>query len=120
MEDNSINFLVTLSSFLQDIEMKKSQRKRRRVIVEEDSEEHLDYNENSMHDLVDDESSSELEGNTVWVQCENPECQKWRRITEQENLGELSEMKWICSMNKGTLVLTSYLVFSQRVKLFLK
>ena len=37
-----------------------------------------------------------------WVQCDNPECQKWRRIEYDADLDSLAQEKWICNMNEGS------------------
>ena len=35
----------------------------------------------------------------TWVQCENPHCLKWRKITLEEE-GRLGEEPWYCSLNQ--------------------
>lgn len=36
----------------------------------------------------------------LWVQCDQPDCLKWRRLKHCENPSEIPE-KWFCSMNPG-------------------
>lgn len=36
----------------------------------------------------------------LWVQCDQPDCLKWRRLRDCKNLSEVPE-KWFCSMNPG-------------------
>lgn len=50
-----------------------------------------------------EETETDKLSKLAWVQCENPECLKWRRITrdEAEILGE--DDPWYCSMNSDIL-----------------
>lgn len=36
-----------------------------------------------------------------WVQCDNPECQKWRRIDYEADVNGLKNENWVCKMNEG-------------------
>lgn len=36
----------------------------------------------------------------VWVQCDQPDCLKWRRLRDCNNPSEIPE-QWLCSMNPG-------------------
>lgn len=50
-----------------------------------------------------EETETDKLAKLAWVQCENPVCLKWRRITrdEAENLGD--DDPWFCSMNSDIL-----------------
>ncbi|XP_041367396.1 uncharacterized protein LOC121381998 [Gigantopelta aegis] len=37
--------------------------------------------------------------NTHWIQCDNEDCMKWRRVTEAEVTSVTEESKWFCFMN---------------------
>ena len=39
----------------------------------------------------------------VWVQCEKPDCQKWRQLKDCLDPSEIPE-RWTCSMNTGVYV----------------
>lgn len=36
-----------------------------------------------------------------WVQCDKPECQKWRKVDCDIDLTLNSDKKWYCWMNSG-------------------
>ena len=38
----------------------------------------------------------------VWVQCENPDCLKWRRITKEQSKALDESAPWFCCMNPNT------------------
>ena len=44
----------------------------------------------------------------VWVQCEKPDCQKWRQLKDCLDPSEIPE-RWTCSMNTGVYVSCGYL-----------
>lgn len=44
----------------------------------------------------------------VWVQCEKPDCQKWRQLKDCLDPSEIPE-RWTCSMNTGGYVNCGYL-----------
>ena len=35
----------------------------------------------------------------AWVQCEDPQCLKWRRVTRTEARNLTPNMPWFCHMN---------------------
>ena len=37
-----------------------------------------------------------------WVQCDNPDCRKWRRIDYIRDINSLSTELWTCGMNEGS------------------
>ena len=37
-----------------------------------------------------------------WVQCDNPDCHKWRRIDYITDINSLSTEPWTCGMNEGS------------------
>ena len=43
----------------------------------------------------------------VWVQCEKPDCQKWRQLKDCLDPSEIPE-KWTCSMNTGAYMIVTY------------
>ena len=53
------------------------------------------------------------EERSKWVQCDNPDCQKWRRIDYMSDIASLSKEQWMCEMNEGKIkfFMISYAVF---------
>ena len=43
----------------------------------------------------------------VWVQCEKPDCQKWRQLKDCLDPSEIPD-KWTCSMNTGAYTIVTY------------
>ena len=43
----------------------------------------------------------------LWVQCDQPECLKWRRLKDCKNPSDIPE-KWFCSMNPGECSIRVY------------
>ncbi|XP_065060700.1 zinc finger CW-type PWWP domain protein 1-like [Rhopilema esculentum] len=56
-----------------------------------------DNKEDSEHCIIGEKRSI---GRSQWVQCDNPECQKWRRIDYVIDIDEVENEKWVCEMNK--------------------
>ena len=46
------------------------------------------------------QSSSSSSSEQLWVQCDRPDCLKWRRLKDCKNPSEIPE-EWLCSMNPG-------------------
>lgn len=47
-----------------------------------------------------DQPLSSSSSSQVWVQCDQPNCLKWRRLRDCKNPSEIPE-EWYCSMNPG-------------------
>lgn len=45
-------------------------------------------------------SNSSSSSGQFWVQCDQPDCLKWRQLRDCKNPSEIPE-KWFCSMNPG-------------------
>eukprot|EP00941_MAST-03F_sp_MAST-3F-sp1_P001668 g1668.t1 len=56
----------------------------------------FDPNDAAMSATLDDSAP----GDCVWVQCERPECMKWRRLPPGVTLDAEEDAFWECSMNK--------------------
>ena len=44
------------------------------------------------------ENKSDNEASFLWVQCEYPQCMKWRKIIS-ENKKNMEDISWYCHMN---------------------
>lgn len=52
-------------------------------------------------------SDSSSGSGQLWVQCDQPECLKWRRLRDCKNPSDIPE-KWFCSMNPGECSIRVY------------
>ena len=86
---------------------KKRQKKRLQDVLNDSEDEvNSDETDNCL------ETNRERPGQSQWVQCDNPECRKWRRITYIADLESLSNEKWICDMNEGVIAnYNGFLIF---------
>ena len=50
--------------------------------------------------MSDSEDSCATVDTTGWIQCDRDNCQKWRRVTDDELL-EVEDGRWVCAMNRG-------------------
>ena len=85
-----------LSNFQKKRYNRKSFEVKQKQSLLSDSDD--DNKEDSEHCIIGEKRSI---GRSQWVQCDNPECQKWRRIDYVIDIDEVESAKWVCEMNKG-------------------
>ena len=81
--------------FQQSKARRKSNKLEKKRVMKSDSEGEGSH-------LIDDDR--EERRHSQWVQCDNPQCQKWRRIDAADCLEEYVAAKWVCGMNKGIFI----------------
>ena len=64
------------------------------------SEEFLPSPESKQSDENTPPNLKEKENDGIWVQCDNPDCLKWRFLTDVKDPMEVPD-KWYCNMNTG-------------------
>lgn len=84
------------SCFVQQIEKQPKAKRRRAIILDSDEEENKESK-----DFINQQNEGEQNKKSHWVQCDNPECQKWRRIDYDADISKLANAEWICDMNEG-------------------
>ena len=47
---------------------------------------------------INNNNNKQDDDNTIWVQCENPMCMKWRQIPK-DFCDDYSDVSWYCYMN---------------------
>lgn len=59
-------------------------------------------NQEKVDSPISKEALRRREKRSSWIQCDRPECQKWRRIDYVDDLRSVSDGKWICCMNEDS------------------
>eukprot|EP00794_Sanderia_malayensis_P015185 gene15185-16747_t len=73
----------------------KNRKKRKQLTSESEEDESIHENEDFT------EESSQSQGYSIWVQCDNSRCLKWRRVNRNDtNNNDIIDGKWVCAMNK--------------------
>ncbi|XP_057304281.1 PC4 and SFRS1-interacting protein-like [Hydractinia symbiolongicarpus] len=59
-------------------------------------------NQEKVDSPISEKALRRREKRSSWIQCDRPECQKWRRIDYVDDLRNVSDGKWICCMNEDS------------------
>ena len=83
-------------------ELQKISRELQKVKKQKDSKE------KKVIETSKQPSDSSSSSGQLWVQCDQPDCLKWRRLRDCKNPSDIPE-KWFCNMNPGECSIRIYL-----------
>jgi len=82
-----------------DREQRKAEKELQKISRDLEKARKQKSNKEKQSVKINQPSTSSSSGQ-LWVQCDQPDCLKWRRLRDCKNSSEIPE-KWFCSMNPG-------------------